>query len=561
MAWSYEYTPYILPVLTSAVFLSALGIYGIRHRTVPGAVSMSVIMLGAVPWVLANGLTLAATDDMTKVFWFKFQTAFIIPIAGAGLCFALEYAGLGRWLTRRTLAFLAIIALAFVAAISTDGIHHLVWTRLWVDGNVHTAIGPVYWAGIGLAWFLTLLQLMVFVWLFARSPRHRWIATALIIALLCIRGAAFLDYTNRNPFHPLYPMVLAVNFGLLPYALAIIRFRMFDVAPLARDTIIEHMADGMIALDAANCIADINDTAQALFGITGSKVTGRRVAKVLRAYPDLLNHICDSGTAQGDVSFGNVNPLWYQFSVSPLIDRRGFQLGRLVWLHDITEQKQAQAQILDNQRTLAMLKEREILARELHDGIGQTLAAAHLEITLASDFLAKGNTAQAESYLRHLAEVTQEAKELVREYLLGVKSHFSAEEGLLTALRQYLVQYHQDYGINVELVVPPELEKKRIDSTFAAQLQPIIQEALTNVRKHSGARSAQIIFSFSNGEIQVIIQDDGRGFDSEKIAATQGFGLRSMRGRAEMVGGRLEVNSTPGKGTQVIIRAPLQEED
>jgi PAS domain S-box-containing protein len=496
---------------------------------------------------------------MTKIFWFKFQTAFLILIPSAGLCFALEYAGLGKWLTRRTLALLTIIALAFAALISTDGMHHLVWTRLRVPSHFYTAIGPVYWAGIGYAWFLSLLQLMVFAWLFARSPRHRGIAAALIVAILCIRGSVFLDYANRNPFAPLNPIVVALNFGLLPYALAIIRFRMLDVTPVARDTIIDRMADGMIAVDVENRIADTNETAQALLGIIRPQALGQRIAKALSAYPDLLNRIGDSETAQGEVSLGSAHPRWYQFSVSPLIDRRGYRLGRLIWLHDITEQKQAQAQILDQQRTMAMLKEREILARELHDGIGQLLAAAHLEINSASALLAKGDTAQADSYLRHLAKVTQEAKESVREYLLGVKSRPTGEEGFVAGLRQYLSHYSHNYGIHVELSAPPELEEERIDSAVAAQLQPIIQEALINVRRHSGATSARVVFSLTEGDIRVMIQDDGRGFKSEDIGEKEGFGLRSMRGRAEMVGARLEVNSAPGKGTQVIIYAPRHE--
>ena len=139
--------------------------------------------------------------------------------------------------------------------------------------------------------------------------------------------------------------------------------------------------------------------------------------------------------------------------------------------------------------------------------------------------------------------MTQEAKESIREYLLGVKARSSAEQSLFTALRQYLNQYSQNYGIHTDLVVPPELEEKRIDSTIEAQLQPIIQEALTNVRKHSGASSARVIFALCDGEIRVTIEDDGRGFDPEEISENQGFGLRSMRGRAEAVGARLEVNS------------------
>jgi len=207
-----------------------------------------------------------------------------------------------------------------------------------------------------------------------------------------------------------------------------------------------------------------------------------------------------------------------------------------------------------------MLKERELLAQDLHDGIGQMLAAAHLKAKSTEELLARGDIASAESCLHSLAEVTQEGKESIREYLLGVKVRSSPEQSLFTALRQYLSQYKHNYGIHTELVVPPEMEEKRFDPTLEIQLQSIIQEALTNVRRHSGAFSVRVIFALGDGEIRVTVEDNGRGYDPEQISETQGFGLRAMRGRADMVGARLEINSAPGKGTRVTIQVPWRKD-
>jgi len=558
MAWLYAYTAHIWLVLAPAAFFAVLGIYAIRHRTAPGAVPFAILATLEIPWLLVNGLGLASMEDTTRIFWFKFEAAFLLPLTSAGLCFALEYAGLGKWLTRRLLILLAIPALAPVPLILTNEIHHLVWTRVWFDGYVHADLGLAHWAGVAYGYFLSLLQLMVLTWLFARSPRHRSIASGLIIGLLSIRCAFLARFANWNPIAPMDPMVVVVNFAMLPFALAVFRFRMFDVVSVARDTVIEGMADGMIVLDTENCIADINGAVQKLLGVGRSKVIGERVAEVLQPYPGLFRLVQGSGEKQCGVFFGDTHAGWYQVSISPIFDRRNFQLGRLISFHDITEQRRAQAHLLDHQRTLAILRERELLARELHDGIGQMVAATHLQVKSASEFLARGDTVSVESCLHRLAEVTQETNESVREYLSGVKTRASTEQGLLTALQQYLNQYSHNYGIHTELVAPPELEGKRIDSMVEVQLQPIIQEALTNVRKHAGACSARVIFTLRDGQMQIAIEDDGRGFDPEQIRENQGFGLRSMRGRADMVGARLEVNSTPGKGTQVIIKVPWQ---
>ncbi len=560
MAWSYAYTPHICLVLASAAVLAVLGILSIRHRTAPGAISFTVLVAMAIPWVLANALGLASTENTARIFWFKFETGFLLPLASAGLCFALEYAGLGKLLTRRLLALLTILPLAFALLILTNETHRLVWTRLWFDGYVRGDLGIAYWGGIAYGYLLSLLQLMVLAWLFARSPRHRWITGGLIIAAFTTRCAALFRFANWNPIAPINPMVIALNFSMLPFALAVFRFRMVEMVSVARDTVIEAMTDGMMVLDTKNRITDINEAAQELLGVVRSNVIGREVTEVLQFYPNVLDLVRDSGETQREVLFGKSHARWYQISISLISDRRDYQLGRLISFHDITEQKRAQGQLLDHQRTLATLRERELLARELHDGIGQMLAAAHLQVKSASDFLARGDTKSTDLCLRRLAEVTQETKESVREYLVGIKTHPSPEQSLLKTLHHYLNQYSRNYGIHTELVTPPEMEGKSIDSTIEVQLQPIIQEALTNVRRHAGASSARVVFALDDGHIQITVEDDGRGFDPEEIGQNQGFGLQSMRGRADVVGARLEVNSRPGNGTRVIIRVPWQKD-
>lgn len=528
MDLSYAYAPYIWPILASIAFMAALGIYAVQHRTVPGAVPFIFLVLFSLLWVLADVLKLTATADRTRIFWFQFRAALMLPTVSAALCFVLEYAGMGGWVTRRTISALAVVPLVYVLAILTNDSHHLIWRQIWIDEYVRTEFGPANWGAISYGYFIGLLHVMVLVWLFARSPRHRWMAAILILAPFITRGAFFFHIANWNPVAPLNPMLIAVNLALLPYALAVFSFRMFDVVPVARDTAIEQMADGLVVLDAQKRIVDLNGKAQTLLGVVKSNVIGGQVADVLHACPDLLRLAGDSGETQCDVSFGDTNARWYQVSISPLIDRRGFQLGHLIWFHDVTDQKKAQAQILDQQRTLAMLKERELLARDLHDGIGQMVAAAHLQVKSATNLLARGDTALAESCLHRLAEVTQETKESVREYLLGIKAHSSPEQSLLTTLRQYLNQYSHNYGIHTELVVPPELEEKRFDSTVEAQLQPVIQEALTNVRRHSGTRSARVTFALCDNQIRVTVEDGG-----------QGFGLRSSAPISRCWWGRL----------------------
>lgn len=562
MTGSYQYTPYIWPVLTSTIFLALLWVWCIRRRAAPGAIALSIMAALATPWVIANGFAMLSTHGETKILWYKFQGSLVLPIITAQLCFGIEYSGLGKWLTRRTLTLLAVLPLAFVLLIVTNENHHLVWTRIWFDGRIHPERGPAHWVAIGYGYLLSLLLLIVLGRLFARSPRHRWIVLGLIIASICMRAAASFNIANWNPIEPLNPLVLVLNFTMLPYAFAIHRFRMFEVVPVARDVAIECMADGLMVLDVENRIADVNKAAEALLGITRSKVVGRQVEKTLEGCPDLLETISGRDETEREVSLGDSGNRCWHISASSIIDQRGFKIGRLITFRNITEQKRARARFLNQERTLAMLKERELLARELHDGIGQMAAAAHLQVKFASELLARGDMAMARSCLNSLSDAIQGVKESVREYLVGVKTGGSStDQGFLSWVPGYIEQYGDKYGIQVDLVVPPEMEEHGIDSTMDAQLRPILQEALINIRKHSGARSARVIFASRENRIRITIEDDGRGFDPETPGEGQGFGLRSMSGRARALGGRLEICSSFGKGTRLNIEVPWRKED
>lgn len=560
MVWPYEYNPYLLTTLAPLLFLVFLGVHCLRNRTVPGAVPFIVLIALTIPWLVANALRLSGTQDEVRIFWFQFETALVLPVASAVLCFVLEYAGLRKWLTRWLTGFLIIVALMFALLILTNEMHHFVWKRVSYDGAFRVDLGPAHWGAIAYGYALSLLQLTVLIWLFVRSPRHRWIAAGLIISLLLTRAAAFLNISDNNPFKPLNPMVLASNITFLLYAFAFFRLHLFDIVPVARNMVIDRMTEAMIVLDAQEHIGDLNETAEKMIGLSKGKVIGRRIESALQNFPDLLAIVRNSDTAQREILFGSPHSRWYQVSISPLTDRQGFLLGQLIWMQDITEQKRIRKQILDNQRTHAMLQEREFLARELHDGIGQILAAAQLQIRSTSELLARGETNHVAPNLHRLSEIVQEAKESVRMYLVGVKALSPAENSYLEVLRKYLSHYSRNSEIRTELDVASEVQDGRVGAAVAAQLQPIIQEALTNVRRHGKASLARVILAAGDDLLRVTIEDDGQGFNTEAIGEHHAFGLRSMRGRAESVGGRFEVNSTPGKGTLVSVQVPWQKE-
>jgi signal transduction histidine kinase len=236
---------------------------------------------------------------------------------------------------------------------------------------------------------------------------------------------------------------------------------------------------------------------------------------------------------------------------SSLKDFREQVVGRLLLLHDVTEQKRAQAQLLEQQRALAMLHERERLARELHDSIGQTLGFAGFQLEAASKLVQDGQSVSAITQINRLAGIVCEAHDDLREYILDLHSTPAAQQPFFTALRRYLKGYTNNYSIQATLSIDERLGEEPFSLDDRMEVYRILQEALSNARKHAQARCVQVSFTLDEDCLRMTIQDDGAGFDPSQSPGEGHFGLRFMHERAEQIGGVLRVDSAPGGGTQV----------
>jgi nitrate/nitrite-specific signal transduction histidine kinase len=212
-------------------------------------------------------------------------------------------------------------------------------------------------------------------------------------------------------------------------------------------------------------------------------------------------------------------------------------------------------------RDLAITKERERIAREMHDSLAQVLGYVNTKAQAIQEFLRTNQVDRAAAQLGQLGEAARSAYADVREGILGLRTSLGPDRGLLDALREYLERWQEQSGLRAELVVRPEGSPLRTVSPAAElQLLRIIQEALANVRKHAAATRVRVELTESNEGVNGTVEDDGRGFDPAHLGsrAFPRFGLATMRERAEGLGGELEVASSPGHGTRVIVRIPAQ---
>lgn len=202
---------------------------------------------------------------------------------------------------------------------------------------------------------------------------------------------------------------------------------------------------------------------------------------------------------------------------------------------------------------LAAVQERNRLARELHDSVTQTIFSMTLTAE-AARILLERDPSQAASHLSLLQELAQSALSEMRALIQQLRPTLIEEGGLAVALHQHLAALERREGLKAALQVEGEgqLPRDQEEGLFR-----IVQEALNNVVKHAHTDTAAVRLQLENGQVSLLIEDQGAGFDPSRSGpAREGFGLTSMRERVEMLGGTLEVRSSPGKGTQVLVQVP-----
>ncbi len=238
-------------------------------------------------------------------------------------------------------------------------------------------------------------------------------------------------------------------------------------------------------------------------------------------------------------------------------EREGALLGALA---DLAAVAVGTARLREAEQQYTIVAERDRIARELHDSLAQVLGVIHLRLRSLEPEVrdAPGNGVASE--ITDLADLADEAYRDVREAILGLRESITGADGLEGALGEYLRKYSRQTGIQATLHCDGTA-RRALTPRSEVQLLRVVQEALTNVRKHSGARRVTVSLVAEQGVVALVVEDDGSGFDPGRLeeALDHGFGLASMRERVEQVGGTLAVHTAPGAGTRVEVQL-LQEE-
>jgi signal transduction histidine kinase len=209
-------------------------------------------------------------------------------------------------------------------------------------------------------------------------------------------------------------------------------------------------------------------------------------------------------------------------------------------------------------RDLAVVEERERIARELHDGIAQVLGYVNTKSQAIDGHLAQGRVVEARTQVAELGSAARAVYVDVREAILGLRSPIEPGQRLGAAVEAHARRVATDSGFALDVDIPAEVRDLRLTSNVEAQVYRIVQEALTNIRKHASAHRVRVSMAIAGGQLSLTIDDDGRGL----VSAPPGtdvprYGLRSMHERAASIGATLDVRDGWRGGVVVHLSMPL----
>jgi signal transduction histidine kinase len=252
---------------------------------------------------------------------------------------------------------------------------------------------------------------------------------------------------------------------------------------------------------------------------------------------------------------------WLNFMASPIKDNKGEIVGAIETLRDVTEQKRLEdkARLYIQQITRAQEEERERIALQLHDELAQSL----LLLTQGLDFLTSTKSerlsdAHRKQFLEKLRSQAIRALEDLQRCAQDLRPLILDQLGLLAALEWMAENLAKEHGIDAQVKVIGS--ERSLPAEVELLLFRIAQEALTNIRRHAEASRAWITLKFGDDKAVLAVNDNGKGFKLPQMlgdfASVGKLGLAGMQQRAQLMGGTIEMKSTPGKGTTLIVQVP-----
>jgi PAS domain S-box-containing protein len=372
--------------------------------------------------------------------------------------------------------------------------------------------------------------------------------------------------------------ILAVGVGALIAAREVmVADERSDASQARLAAILDSAMDAVITVDAQQKIVLFNRAAEQVFRCRREDVLGSTLERLLpaRFRPAHHGHIEHFGkTGVTSRRMGDVTTLWAQrsdgeeFPIEASISQasEGGQRLFTVILRDITLRKQAEDALKRSQQELRELSARVLeareeektrIARELHDELGQLLTALKMDLAWLRERLPAGD-AEVDGKAGQMQAMLEQTVSSTRRIAADLRPLMLDDLGLADAAGWLVEDFSRRSGVRCEIQVAGDGAFADLDGNIATAVYRALQESLTNIARHAGAKNAWIVLAIDGDVLHLEVEDDGSGIAAEDLAKVRSLGLKGMRERVAYLGGSLDIARAPRGGTRLRAQVPVR---
>jgi len=365
------YSPYALLPLISLLMTLFLINRAWKYRQAAVFKTFIVLISALAWWSLAAFVEITVASLDVKYFWVKMSYLGIVIVPLAWLIFAIQYSEKGKWITRGRVIILAVLPVLTLGIVWTNALHHLMWTKVWLDTSISPPVdavshGPWFWVHSTYAYLLILAGTFFLLNFYRRSQGiHRNQIKVMLIGSFVPWVGNILYIAGIGPFAKFDPTPLAFAITGSVFFWGLPRLQLLDIMPVAYEAIFKSMDDGVIVMDNSLRITELNPITEQIFNLKRSETIGQPLKTLLPEQADRLETQSDISNIQETLVVGEgLARRHYGLNLSPIFIKQ-VQKGYLLIIHDDTERLKAEQSSRETLRLETELTERRKAEAEI----------------------------------------------------------------------------------------------------------------------------------------------------------------------------------------------------
>ncbi len=547
------------------------------------------MVLSLAVWALSYGFELATTNLREMLFWINFEYVGVSFLPACWFFFIVKFSGKDEWITKRNLSLVLIVPLITLLLVWTNSYHHLHYTSVSVDTSgpfplLNIERGPWYFFHTAYFYTMFLWGILLLVDKFRKADRVFKKQNLIILISAFIPWVAnILYFFGLRPLGHIDVTPFAFISTVLLLSIGLVRFRLLDIIPIARERVLEAMKEGLVVADNKDRIIDLNSEIRGILSIGEPSLIGKELSYILPSQPELYERIKSrtGGLMQIEIMKNDL-PVYLEVTLSPLYEERETYSGIIILFRDITHRVNTEKQVRMQAKQLLALNK---LKDRLFSIISHDLRSPLLNLFDIIKMIDDGMITEQEfkALIPVLSKNVGYTSGLLENLLFWSKSQLQGEviksvDIKVRAVSENIVQLFERSMVEKEIQLHNNFDESAMIYADADMIQLVIRNLISNAVKFSKRGGSIKLSSFSDGRFtRLCFEDEGvgiseddlnklfefetfttRGTDNEQGT---GLGLLLCKDFIEKNNGRIWVESKVDKGTKFFIELPANGEN